>query len=100
MQKGLFNTNQCSITGNYMTISVKESATRHLTTVVSSDSGDGADGTAPVSHWSVFKFFKTSNAEKLNLSVENVSMVGNMGKGNNISVEAGLNAINTVCLKA
>ena len=96
MQKGLFNTNQCSISGNYMTLSVKETATRHLTTVVSSDCGDD-NGTAPVSHWSIFKFFKTSGEGRLDLTIDNISMVGNMGKGNNASVEAGLNAINTVC---
>ena len=97
MQKGLFNTNQCSISGNYMQITVKDSETRHLTTVVSSDTGDGANGTAPVSHWAIFKFFKNFYEGELNLTVENISMVGNMGKGNNMSVEAGLNAIASVC---
>jgi len=97
MQKGLFNTNQCSISGNYMQITVKDSATRHLTTVVSSDNGDGEDGTAPVSHWAIFKFFKNFYEGELNLTVENISMIGNMGKGNNMSVEAGLNAIASVC---
>ena len=97
MQKGLFNTNQCSISGNYMQITLKESETRHLTTVVSSDNGDGNNGTAPVSHWALFKFFKNFSEGELNLTVENISLVGNMGKGNNMSVEAGLNGINTVC---
>ena len=98
MQKGIFNTDRCSISGNYMTLSTTNSQTRHLTTVVSSAYGDSKKQ-APVSHWAVFKFIKTSEnvEDRLDVSIENIFMLGNMGKGTKSEVPAGLMGINVLC---
>lgn len=97
MQKGLFNTNQCSISGNYMTITTKDSATRRLSTVISFDykTDNTLKMTNPISHWSMFKFYKTGT-EKLSINVENVFMQGNMPKVNEGGLPAGLMGINTL----
>lgn len=100
MQKGIFNTDQCSISGNYMTISTKESEQRKLSTIICNDytEGDILKMSNPITHWSMFKFFKTSryDDEPLNINVENVFMQGNMKKENKEGIPAGLMAINTL----
>lgn len=103
--KGLFNTNQTNISGNYMTISAKsESQTRHLTSVFGTDydtvktimHGESVSF-FPFSHWSIFKFYKTSaNTDELNISVRNLTMQGNMSNDYTTNVECGLTAINSV----
>ncbi len=100
MQKGIFNTDQCSISGNYMTISTKDSATRKLHTIICNDyvDGDPLKMSNPITHWSMFKFYKTSRYgdEPLNINVENLFMQGNMPKINAEGIPAGLMAINTL----
>ncbi len=97
MQKGIFNTSQCSISGNYMTVTTKDSATRSLTTVMCYEykSGDKLKMFNPISHWSMFKFYKTGT-EELNINVENVFLQGNMPKVNDSGLPAGLMGINTL----
>ncbi len=100
MQKGIFNTDQCSISGNYMTITTKESGTRKLHTIICNDyiDGDILKMSNPITHWSMFKFYKTSRygSQPLNINVENVFMQGNMPKVNEEGIPAGLMAINTL----
>ncbi len=102
-QKGIFNTNQTSINGNYMTISTKDSATRHLTSILSHryDINNVNSMTNQEGHWSIFKFFKTEDLvnTKFNVSVENVTLQGNMPKTNQQGQEAGLMAMNTLADK-
>ena len=99
VQKGIFNTNQCSISGNYMTISVKDSATRHFTQVLGQNYGDGGKAiTNPYSAWSIFKFYKnyyTNEGPAINITIDNLFMLGNMPKVNESNLEAGLMAINS-----
>ncbi len=97
MQKGLFNTNQCSISGNYMTVTTKDSATRTLSSIISSGyvTGNTKKMTNPTPHWSLFKFYK-SGTEEVNINLENVFLQGNMPKVNNSGLPAGLMGINTV----
>jgi hypothetical protein len=97
MQKGIFNTNQCSISGNYMTITTKDSETRRLASVISRDykTNDTLKMSNPISHWFMFKFFKTGS-EELNISIENVFLQGNMPKVNQGGIPAGLMAINSL----
>ncbi len=97
MQKGIFNTNQCSISGNYMTISTKDSETRRLSSVISRDfkTNDTLKMSNPISHWFMFKFFKTGS-EELNITIENVFLQGNMPKVNQGGIPAGLMAINSL----
>ena len=101
-QKGIFNTNQTSISGNFMTISTKDSETRHLTSILSHyyKEGDVDSMINHVSHWSIFKFFKTDDLvqseSKLNVSIDNLTLQGNMPKTNETGLEAGLIAMNTL----
>ncbi len=77
-QKGIFNTDQCSITGNYMKISVENSATRRLESVLSRKHNAGGN---PTGHWSLFKFYKHPEAtEEVNIHFQDVFITGNMGK--------------------
>lgn len=102
-QKGIFTTNQTSINGNYMTISTKDSATRHLTSILSHRYEDDNVNrmTNQEGHWSIFKFFKTEDltSTKFNVSIENVTLQGNMPKTNQQGREAGLMAMNTLADK-
>ena len=97
MQKGIFNTNQCSISGNYMTITTKDSDTRILSSVISRDykTNDSLKMSNPIAHWFMFKFFKTGT-EELDITIENVFLQGNMPKVNQGGLPAGLMAINSL----
>ena len=97
MQKGIFNTNQCSISGNYMTITTKDSATRTLSSIISRDfkTNDALKMSNPISHWFMFKFFKTGS-EQLDITIENVFLQGNMPKVNQSGLPAGLMAVNSL----
>ncbi len=101
VQKGIFNTNQTSLSGNYMTISTSDSESRHLTSILGHDykEGDADSMINQVSHWSLFKFYKTDdlvdNKTTVNLSFDNIMLLGNMPKINQDGQEAGLMAMNT-----
>ncbi|MBR5439056.1 MAG: hypothetical protein IKV61_02445 [Clostridia bacterium] len=108
VQKGIFNTNKCSVSGNYMTISVKDSAERSFVQVLGQnyDINNTNSVANPYSSWSIFKFYKDhfikGNAsgmlpvgEPVNIYVENLKMIGNMPKENKNGTLAGLIAINT-----
>ncbi len=108
VQKGIFNTNKCSINGNYMTITVKDSDARHFIQVLGQnyDINDSNSVANPYSAWSIFKFYKdhyrvgnasgyTPTGEDVNICVENLKMIGNMPKENKNGTPAGLIAINT-----
>ena len=101
VQKAIFNTNQTSINGNYMTISTSDSETRRLTSILGHDykEGDPNSMINQVSHWSMFKFYKTDDLvesqTEVNLSFENITLKGNMPKINEDGQEAGLMAMNT-----
>lgn len=101
MQKGFFNTNKCSIEGNYMTVSLADSDTRHLSQVLSHDynSSKTKTMTNPVSHWHIFKFYKTDDLVKagksVDVTVDNLRIIGNMQKENKQGMEAGPMGINS-----
>ena len=97
MQKGIFNTDQCSISGNYMSITAKDSETRKLSVVICNDykTDDNKKMFNPISHWSMFKFYKTGE-EELNINVENVFIQGNMPKVNEGGIPAGIMCMNTL----
>ncbi len=101
-QKGIFNTNQTSLNGNFMTISTSDSETRHLTSILSHyyKEGDVDSMINHVSHWSIFKFFKTDDLvksnSKVNITFDNITLQGNMPKTNEPGQEAGLMAMNTL----
>lgn len=101
VQKGLFNTNKCNISGNYKSIFTKDSATRHFTSIITQDfaGSEALTSQNPVGHWSIFKLFKTkaqiNEGKELNLKIENVFVKGNMPKVNEPCQEAGLMFANT-----
>lgn len=107
VQKGIFNTSKCSLSGNYMTLSVKDSQDRRFLQVIGHNYNvNNTNSMAnPYSAWSIFKFYKTHFAkenssnlsptgEDVNVYVENVKMIGNMPKENKNGTPAGLMAIN------
>ena len=78
-QKALFMTNQCSLSGNYMSVSAIEGESasgRQLVTYVT----DERSGNNPKSHWAFFGPLKTDAESTLELFVENVDITGNMHK--------------------
>ena len=92
VQKGIFNTDQCSVTGNYMKISVEEGTkvytakdgktyTRKLYEVLSNKHNSGGN---PTGHWSLFKFYKKTDVESqtyiVDIHYQDVYITGNMGK--------------------
>ena len=90
-QKGIFNTDQCSITGNYMKISLQNSETRRLETVLSKKHNKGGN---PTGHWSLFKFYKSETATEdveVNIHFQDVYIVGNMGKSKDWGYEGTAN---------
>lgn len=104
IQKGLFATTKCSLSGNYNTITVSDSleeGQRKLYTVVSrgSKSGDSKSINSPDPHWSVFKFFKTSAQEtagtEVNVGLKNIALLGNTGHGEQMNGPTGLLMANT-----
>ena len=88
-----------------MTISTSDSATRHFTSILGHDykEGDVNSMINQVSHWSMFKFYKTDDLVEsnttVNLSLDNVMLLGNMQKINEDGQEAGLMAMNTFIYK-
>lgn len=99
IQKGLFATTKCSLSGNYNTVKVSDSCEegqRKLYTVVSrnSKSKNVKSLNCPDPHWAVFKFFKTSAQEaaqtEVNVGIKNIALLGNTGHGEQMDGPTGL----------
>ncbi len=110
MQKGLFNSSKCSLSGNYNSITIvteenyadnpeEYKYNRNLYTVYSSGAtGDASGINNPVSHWSLFKFYKLNDLNhetKINVGIKNVALVGSMGHADSNGGPAGLMMINS-----
>ncbi len=113
-QKGLFNTSKCSISGNYNSINVitensrdmspseyqTKYGSRNLYSVYANGgTGETAGNSNPVSHWSLFKFFKknydvagTPDAE---MSIKNLACSGSMGHAESNGGPAGIMMVNS-----
>lgn len=97
IQKGLFTTTQCSLSGNYNSIEVgkdREDGQRNLYTVVSKtgESTNAASLNLPESHWSVFKFIKLAAQadQSVNLGMKNLSLTGNRTKSESLNGPGGM----------
>lgn len=104
IQKGLFATTKCSLSGNYNTIKVSdecEVGQRKLFTVVSrgSYSDDVKTLNSPTPHWSVFKFYKTTAQEEtqteVNVGLRNLALQGNMNHSEQMDGPMGMLMANT-----
>ncbi|MCM1289743.1 MAG: bacterial Ig-like domain-containing protein [Corallococcus sp.] len=90
IQKALYMTNQCSVSGNYMSLKTveAENSGRQLVSYVTNEKNAGNN---PKSHWAILGSVKTSTNVVLNLTMENVDITGNMGKSESSDgVAAGL----------
>jgi hypothetical protein len=71
-----------------MTISTADSETRHFKSILGHDykEGDVDSMINQISHWSMFKFYKTEDLVKANqkveLAIDNITLKGNMPKEN------------------
>lgn len=95
IQKALYMTNQCSLSGNYMAVKpvAAQTSGRQLVTYVTNEKGAGNN---PKSHWAFFGAFKTDDQSTLNLSLEDVDITGNMQRVNvSDGIAAGLLGIST-----
>ena len=83
-----------------MTLTAKDSATRRLSSIIGPyyDESKIEKMANPMSLWSMFKFYKTVEDvnQTFNMSMENISLQGNMPKVNQEGLPAGLMAVNTL----
>lgn len=90
MQKGLYATTKCGLSGNYFDIKVPtvdntNNTDKRFYSVVWFQSK--TEPLAPLSHWSVFRMTKAKadieNGNECSITFKNCSMTGNMGKSEN-----------------
>lgn len=79
IQKALYMTSQCSLSGNYMAIETvaAQNSDRQLVSYVTNEKNAGNN---PKSHWAILGTIKTNYDTALNLAMENVDITGNMDR--------------------
>lgn len=111
MQKGLFNTTKCSVSGNYNSITAitedrvaegEEYPYGKKNLYVVTPGGSNNEFFAknnPVPHWSVFKFYKHNDLtaeDKVSITIENLSLSGSKGREEGDGGPGGLMMVNSL----
>lgn len=98
MQKGLFSTYRVSVSGNYNSITIPETASkegRNLFSVLEHELSN-TNRNNPMPHWNLFQMVQSHNeGMKYAFTIKNIATSGNLGqKDTSKFVPAGLNMMN------